>query len=1233
VNRDSFQAITSLRNGLDRAVDIRAMFRVAIETLVSNFNSTKAIAIVYPSGGGESSAVHREVVGNFRTEEIDAVFAASRSVADRFLPECREHATLVPVTTGNRCSGVLYTEGPPDRDGLVRATIAFVAGVLAEAIERRQLVDKGGEIDAFTVQELTQSVLLDSILDQIVDEFRLEFAAISLVDFDQRRISMVRTRNVAPGWRRTVDYSLSHEGVQTWVISNKKSFKSDNGKYHPLFDRHTWDKYVHKDLARFWSPILADNLAIGTIEAGCHIGWAHELLTDDVCARIEAIGREQGGEIAKYPSKSRRFRLLAEETTAAAGALGCLLLKYLPESDQDLMVIKVGEVPSQLPVIVRYPHGKQYGSDIVEEGLGGLFARVHEILIEGARCVFALIFRDREAIEAGNNRQAEAFLSRMKVAVRAAHLREHLAEVRDRSERLSGLHALIGQTATGSPIEKAMEEIAQRAIAVLDADTIGVYQYSRDRREPWQLLRHYGVLRAKQVNSDFFPRRIFEGLGNESSLFVPDVANNALLGQGRPGERLERFAVREGIVSAAIVTMRGPEELEAAGLLFVNYRTRRAFPPRERHEIEAIANSIWKIIQVHRYRDLAQERLVRRDAELDALKQLDEILFNNLETVDLSSLCGRLLGVIVSIIHAPVGCLLWEETPGGDLEFRASHGFPPKFAGGGARWRRDDGLIGDVVRSGQYKIVPRTSEEPRYLPSNGILQSELIVPIKEGERVVGVINLEHSESEKFGEEDARLLTLFAARLMFAHHIATLYKRINDQIQPRQTMGIIATRMQEPHRSLDSLLRLVLTGITCGQGLKFSRAMLLLMDEEGALLKGRMAIGAMNRTEAFATWEELRQRMAEAQSSSFDDVLRWIIARADALSAGIESGEITDCPLSTTIQQIEIPLKGSQSSLYDAISRCIDKSEPVHVPGTQDDWLKRYLSAAARIDSGHYAFDCVPLFTSGKPFGVIVVDNRFQEGLEESRMNPEELRTLETFAELAAMSIDNRRRGRIEMYRAIAHQIKRPINQAHRLLEPGFEHLSPPTGAMVSSLIAKAARTAASSSWFADMAEGRPPAIDLSPESPSVLLHLVESLVREFQATSPPVTFKVDDVSFVSLADRQLNLDTESMMHVLSNILENACVYAHRNTPVLIGAGVTEKGEFRIRVTNRGNQLGPEVTENAVKMNWRDAAARKVNPAGAGLGLWVANEFIKAHFGHFCLESGDGQVTASIFLPM
>ena len=56
--------------------------------------------------------------------------------------------------------------------------------------------------------------------------------------------------------------------------------------------------------------------------------------------------------------------------------------------------------------------------------------------------------------------------------------------------------------------------------------------------------------------------------------------------------------------------------------------------------------------------------------------------------------------------------------------------------------------------------------------------------------------------------------------------------------------------------LDETLRRVLVGATAGQGLRFNRAFLLLVDEAAGELRGRLAIGPADPEEAHRIWSAL-----------------------------------------------------------------------------------------------------------------------------------------------------------------------------------------------------------------------------------------------------------------------------------------------------------------------------------------------------------------------------------------
>jgi GAF domain-containing protein len=70
------------------------------------------------------------------------------------------------------------------------------------------------------------------------------------------------------------------------------------------------------------------------------------------------------------------------------------------------------------------------------------------------------------------------------------------------------------------------------------------------------------------------------------------------------------------------------------------------------------------------------------------------------------------------------------------------------------------GITGWVAREGRPVLVQDVRADPRYVEANPKVRSEMAVPIKWGDEVVGVLNLDHYETEAFAEEDLELLDAF-----------------------------------------------------------------------------------------------------------------------------------------------------------------------------------------------------------------------------------------------------------------------------------------------------------------------------------------------------------------------------------------------------------------------------------------------------------------------------------------
>jgi L-methionine (R)-S-oxide reductase len=67
------------------------------------------------------------------------------------------------------------------------------------------------------------------------------------------------------------------------------------------------------------------------------------------------------------------------------------------------------------------------------------------------------------------------------------------------------------------------------------------------------------------------------------------------------------------------------------------------------------------------------------------------------------------------------------------------------------------GLCGAAVESRAPVVVGNVRDDPRYLTTFGSTQSEMVMPIIDAGRVVGLIDVESEHLDAFGDEDARFL--------------------------------------------------------------------------------------------------------------------------------------------------------------------------------------------------------------------------------------------------------------------------------------------------------------------------------------------------------------------------------------------------------------------------------------------------------------------------------------------
>jgi PAS domain S-box-containing protein len=102
----------------------------------------------------------------------------------------------------------------------------------------------------------------------------------------------------------------------------------------------------------------------------------------------------------------------------------------------------------------------------------------------------------------------------------------------------------------------------------------------------------------------------------------------------------------------------------------------------------------------------------------------------------------------------------------------------------GYRLALDQGIIGHVAQSGQPMLVPDVRQESRYMAWKGLpyTRSELAVPVKHGDRVLGVMDMQATEPGAFDAADLEALGVLANQLAVALENTLLYQQTQQRLQ-------------------------------------------------------------------------------------------------------------------------------------------------------------------------------------------------------------------------------------------------------------------------------------------------------------------------------------------------------------------------------------------------------------------------------------------------------------------
>ncbi len=234
---------------------------------------------------------------------------------------------------------------------------------------------------------------------------------------------------------------------------------------------------------------------------------------------------------------------------------------------------------------------------------------------------------------------------------------------------------------------------------------------------------------------------------------------------------------------------------------------------------------------------LAKRALVREQARSEALMHLVQASERLAMLLDPHELMETALQAAMAETRATRGSIMLYHPREETLSLTAGVGLPEE-APVGASYRLSESVAGHVCRSGEPLLVENVREDPRLsncpLPRENRYRSPsfLSVPLRSGDRVLGVLNLsEKAGGGPFQASDLEVAGLLANQLAIALEKARLFREIEESYR----------RLQEVDRLKSEFLNIAAHELRTPLSIILGYAMMLRDQVEGALREEVMAI--------------------------------------------------------------------------------------------------------------------------------------------------------------------------------------------------------------------------------------------------------------------------------------------------------------------------------------------------------------------------------------------------------
>ena len=289
--------------------------------------------------------------------------------------------------------------------------------------------------------------------------------------------------------------------------------------------------------------------------------------------------------------------------------------------------------------------------------------------------------------------------------------------------------------------------------------------------------------------------------------WVLDQGASLLVSDGRHDARCCNAAGEVMAGSAMAAPLLVGERL--LGVLEVHAAQPNTFSESDLLILEVAARQIAAALESARFR--AEHKALLEETR----RKLDEIstLYQVAQEVTGSLQLDEVLEMVVQAIRRALncrGCCVFLLNPSDQmLEIKAAAGLKPEWRRA-ARLALGEGIAGRVAASLQPLYVPDVQAYPDYVVFDPEVRCLLAVPLQARGRLIGVLNVDHTQPHAFRPEHEHLLTVAASQVAVAIDNARLYSELLSEKQRQdEFLAIVSHELRTPLTCIQSSVSLLL----------------------------------------------------------------------------------------------------------------------------------------------------------------------------------------------------------------------------------------------------------------------------------------------------------------------------------------------------------------------------------------------------------------------------------------